>query len=85
MMKSSMPQKTRWHYTFTMIIEVRKIMCMWSKMDLGTKMGLGRDKNKSSQNNFKMYVCVGLIDTNPTQLERTQIDTVCERYRGMFI
>jgi hypothetical protein len=48
-------------------------------------MGLGRPKNQSAQNGFKMDVCIGLIDMNPTQLEQAQIDTVCERYRSLFI
>jgi hypothetical protein len=38
-------------------------------MDLGAKMGPGRPKNQSAQNLFKTDVCVGLVDTNPTQLE----------------
>jgi hypothetical protein len=54
-------------------------------IDPGTKMGLGRPKYKSAQNGFKMDVCVGLVDTNPTQLERAQTDVVCERYRDLFI
>jgi hypothetical protein len=46
-------------------------------------MGPGRPKNKSAQNVFKMDMCVGLIDTNPTQLERAQTDILCERYRSL--
>jgi hypothetical protein len=30
-------------------------------------------------------VCVGLVDTNPMQLERAQTDIVCSRYRDLFI
>jgi hypothetical protein len=37
-------------------------------------MGPGRPKNQSAQNGFKMDVCVGLVDTNPTQLERAQTE-----------
>jgi hypothetical protein len=48
-------------------------------------MGPGRPKNQSAQNRFKMDVCVGLVDTNPTQLERAQTDIVCERYRDLFV
>jgi hypothetical protein len=55
------------------------------ELDLGTKMGPGRPKNQSSQNGFKMDVCVGLVDTNPTQLEWAQTDVVCSRYRDLFI
>jgi hypothetical protein len=55
------------------------------ELDLGTKMGPGRPKNQSAQNGFKTDVCVGLVDTNPTQLERAQTDIVCERYHGLFI
>jgi hypothetical protein len=55
------------------------------KLDLGTKMGLGRPKNQSAHNGFKMDMCVGLIDTNPMQLERAQTDTICERYHVLFI
>jgi hypothetical protein len=39
-------------------------------------MGSGRTKNKSAQHRFKMDVCVGLIDLNPTQLEWAQTDVV---------
>ena len=46
------------------------------ELDLKTKMGPGRPKNKSAQNGFKTNVCVGLVNTNPTQLERAQIDVV---------
>jgi hypothetical protein len=42
------------------------------ELDLGTKMGPGKPKNKSAQNGFKIDVCVGLINMNPTQLERYQ-------------
>jgi hypothetical protein len=55
------------------------------ELDLGTKLGLGRPKNQSSHNGFKTDVCIGLIDTNPTQLERAQTDIVCSRYRDLFI
>jgi hypothetical protein len=48
-------------------------------------MGPGRPKNQSAQNHFKTDVCIGLIVTNPTQLERAQTDTVCERYHVLFI
>jgi hypothetical protein len=56
-----------------------------SKMDLGTKMGRGRSKIKSSHNGFKTNVYIGLIDTNPTQLERAQTDILCERYHVLFV
>jgi hypothetical protein len=36
-------------------------------------MGPGRPKNQSSQNLFKKGVCVGLVNTNPMQLERDQM------------
>jgi hypothetical protein len=55
------------------------------KMDPGTKMGLGRPKNKSSQNGFKTYMCVGLIDTNPTQLEWAQTKVICEIYHYLLV
>jgi hypothetical protein len=45
----------------------------------------GRTKTQSAQNGFKMDVCVVLVDTNPTQLERSQTNIVCERYHGMFV
>jgi hypothetical protein len=48
-------------------------------------MGLGRPKNQSAQNRFKMYVCIGLVDTNPKKLERDQTDTICERYHDLFV
>jgi hypothetical protein len=48
-------------------------------------MGLGRPKNQSAQNHFKTGVCVGLIVTNPMQLEWDQTNIVCERYRILFI
>jgi hypothetical protein len=48
-------------------------------------MGLGRPKNQSSYNHFKTDVCVGLVITNPMQLERAQTDVVCERYHDLFI
>jgi hypothetical protein len=54
-------------------------------MDLGTKMAPGRTKNQSDQNHFKMDVCVGLVVTNPTQLEQAQTDVVCERFRVLFV
>jgi len=49
------------------------------------KWGLGRPKNQSAQNHFKMDVCTGHVITNPMQLERAQTYTVCERYRGLFV
>jgi len=55
------------------------------KLDLGTKMGSGRPKNKSPHNGFKTGMCVGIVDTNPTQLEWAQMDVVCERYHGLFV
>jgi hypothetical protein len=55
------------------------------KMDPGAKMGLGRPKNQSAQNHLKMDVCVGLIVTNPTQLERAQTNVVCEIYHDLFV
>jgi hypothetical protein len=55
------------------------------KLDLGIKMGPGRPKNQSSQNGFKTDMCVGLVDTNPTQIEQAQTNIVRERYRGLFI
>jgi hypothetical protein len=55
------------------------------KLDLGTKMGPGRPKNQSSQNGFKMDMCIGLVDTNPMQLERAQTNVVCSRYCGLFV
>ena len=48
-------------------------------------MGPGRPKNKSAQNHFKTDVCVDLVVMNPMQLEWDQTDTVCERYRDLFI
>jgi hypothetical protein len=55
------------------------------KLDPGAKMGLGRPKNKSAQNIFKMNMCVGLIYTNSSQLERAQTGILCETYRGLFV
>jgi hypothetical protein len=55
------------------------------ELDLGTKMGPGRPKNQISQNGFKTDMCVGLIDTNRTQLERDQTDVVFSRYHGLFV
>ena len=55
------------------------------KLDLGTKMGPGRPKNKSSRNGFKTDMCIGLVDTNPTQLEWAQTNVVCSRYDDLFI
>jgi hypothetical protein len=48
-------------------------------------MGLGRPKNQSSQNRFKMGVCIGLVITNPTKLEWDQTNTVCEIYHDLFV
>jgi hypothetical protein len=45
-------------------------------MDPGTKMGPRRPKNQSSHKHFKRGVCIDLIVTNPTQLERAQTDVV---------
>jgi hypothetical protein len=59
--------------------------CINPELDLGTKMGLGRPKNQSAQNGFKTDVCVGLIDTNPTQLEWDQTNVVCEIYHSLFV
>jgi hypothetical protein len=39
------------------------------ELDLRTKIGLGRPKTQTTHNGFKIDVCVGLIDTNPTKLE----------------
>jgi hypothetical protein len=47
-------------------------------MDPGIKIGPGRPKNQSSQNGFKTDVCIGLVVTNPMQLERAQTNTICE-------
>jgi hypothetical protein len=52
------------------------LYCSDPELDLRTKMGPGRPKNQSAQNGFKMDMCVGLVDTNPTQLERAQTDVV---------
>jgi hypothetical protein len=48
-------------------------------------MGLRRPEKQSAHNVFKTDVCIGPVDTNPTQLERDQTDTICERYRGLFV
>jgi hypothetical protein len=48
-------------------------------------MGPGRPKNQNVHNLFKMDVCIGIVHTNPTQLEWAQKDTVCERYRDLFV
>jgi hypothetical protein len=48
-------------------------------------MGPGRPKNQISHNHFKMDVCIGLVVTNPTQLEWDQTDIVCERYHVLFV
>jgi hypothetical protein len=55
------------------------------KLDLGAKMGPTRPKSQSVQNLLKIDMCVGLIDTNSTQLERAQTNVVCKRYCGLFI
>jgi hypothetical protein len=55
------------------------------EMDPRAKMGPGRPKNKNAQNLFKMDVCVGIVDMDPTQLERAQTDIVCERYHDLFV
>jgi hypothetical protein len=54
-------------------------------MDPGTKIGPGRTKNKSDQNRFKMDVCVGLVITNPTQIEQDETYIVCKLYHDLFI
>jgi hypothetical protein len=46
------------------------------ELDLGTKMGPRRPKNKSAQNGFKTDVCVGIVDKNPMQLERAQMNVI---------
>jgi hypothetical protein len=48
-------------------------------------MGLGRPKDKSSRNRFKMDVSIDLADMNPTQLKQAQTDTICEIYNGLFV
>jgi hypothetical protein len=48
-------------------------------------MGPGRPKNHSAHNHFKTDVCVGLVVTNPTKLERAQTETICEIYHGLFV
>jgi hypothetical protein len=48
-------------------------------------MDLRRPKKQSAHNVFKTDVCIGPVEMNPTQLERAQTDTVCDRYRGLFI
>jgi hypothetical protein len=55
------------------------------KLDLMTKMGPGRPKNQSARNGLKMDMYVGLVDMNPTQLERAQTNVICSRYRDLFI
>ena len=55
------------------------------ELDLETKMGPRRPKTQSDENGFKTDVCVGLVDTNPTQLEQAQTYVVCERYRDLFV
>jgi hypothetical protein len=54
-------------------------------LDLETKMGPGRPKNQSSHIGLKKKLCVGLIDTNPTQLEWAQTDVVCSIYHDLFV
>jgi hypothetical protein len=39
-------------------------------------MGPGRPKNQISHNGFKIDLCVGLADTNLTQLKWDQTDVV---------
>jgi hypothetical protein len=56
-----------------------------TKLYLGTKMGPGMPTNQSAQNGFKTDMCIGLVDTNPTQLERAQTNVLCSRYRGLFL
>jgi len=46
------------------------------ELDPRAKMGSRRPTNQSAQNLFKTDVCIGLIDTNPTQLEWAQTDVV---------
>jgi hypothetical protein len=53
------------------------------KLDIGTKMGLGRPKHQSYQNGFKIDMCIGLADKNPIQLEWDQTNVVCKRYRDL--
>ena len=48
-------------------------------------MGPGRPKNQSSQNVFKTAVCVGLVVTNPMQLEQAQTDVVIKIYHDLFV
>jgi hypothetical protein len=48
-------------------------------------MGPGRPKNKIAKNGFKIYLFIGLVDMNPTQLERAQTNIVCSRYHYMFV
>jgi hypothetical protein len=46
------------------------------KLDLGATGGSERPKNQSAHNLFKMDVCIGLFDKNPTQLEQYQMNVV---------
>jgi hypothetical protein len=55
------------------------------ELDPGARWGSERPKNQSAHNIIKKDVCVGLVDTNPTQLERAQTDVVCSRYGDLFI
>jgi hypothetical protein len=48
-------------------------------------MGPGRPKNQSAHNRFKTDVCVGLVITNPMQLEWAQTYTICEIYCVLFV
>jgi hypothetical protein len=47
-------------------------------------MGLRKALKKCYQNGFKMDVCVSLVNTNPTQLERAQTNVVCSGYGYLF-
>jgi hypothetical protein len=78
------PTLNDWSVTFWRTKRSLVVRCD-TELDLGTKMGPGRPKNKSAQNGFKTYVCVDLIDTNPTQLEWAQKNFVCSIYHDLFI
>jgi hypothetical protein len=58
------------------IMKIRERRSTDSELDLGTKIGPGRPKNKSAQNGFKTDMCVGFVDTNPMQLEQAQTNIV---------
>jgi hypothetical protein len=50
------------------------------ELDPGARWCSKGPKNQSAQNLFKINVCIGVGNMNPTQLEWAQMDVLCSTY-----